>query len=455
MTFNLRVASSVMGAAALFTAGPAPLPAQAPAEVTSFDEVTARLDRGGSLYLYLSTAQWLDGLSKNLGDYRKLLLDQIDRPGERENAGRYFDLGIHLLQKSGLEQISGVGLSSVAIKPATYRNTFFLHHYRGKDLGYLGASSGAAPHPLAALELLPANTAWAGFSDFDLPALFTSVRVELERSGIPEVKKSIDGGVAQFTALAGLPLETVLRSLGGGGGIVLTLDPAKLIEIDRGGQKRIMIPHPRLAVLIEVKDDKIFQRLDQVFGGLPGIVKVDEPAQRLRTMVFPALPDFTVRATVAQLEKYLVISTDDSLVRDLVATRASGRGFKSTPAFAEMSAGLPVDGNGFSLVTQSFVDAWTQVRAQMVKARSKGSPAEDAFVQKVMDGQDVYTQYGVSSHLDNGWLTVSKSGQGGSQLLAPLLVFPAMAVGAAIPIYTKLHPPSPPPEPPEAADSAE
>src|SRR5215468_1413702 len=33
------------------------------AEKTSFKEVTSQLDPGGNLYLYLGTAQWLEGLS--------------------------------------------------------------------------------------------------------------------------------------------------------------------------------------------------------------------------------------------------------------------------------------------------------------------------------------------------------------------------------------------------------
>lgn len=452
MTFRMRHLYSAWFAALLF--GTAAARAQAPVETTSFDEVTARLDRGGSLYVYLSTAQWLDGLSKNIAGYREILLAQSKTPEEREKAGRYFDLGIDLLQKSGLEQISGVGLSSLAIEPGTYRNTFFLHHYRGKDTGFLGAASGGSPHPLAALDLLPANTALAAFSDFNLAALITSVRAELERSGIPELKKAIDDGVSQFAQLAGLPLDAVLQSLGGGGGIVLTLDPSKQVEITVGGQTQ-MIPMPRLALLLETRDNRIFQRVDAVVGGFPGVVKADEPALHMRTMAFPATPKFTVRPTVAQTDKYLIIATDDSLVRDLLAAKTGG--FKSTPGFAKMSAGLPAEGNGFSLVTQSLVDTWKQVRAQMVNAQSKGSPSDDAIMQKLMDSQGIFTTYGVSSHLDNGWLTVSRGGQGASQMLAPLLFIPGVVIGAAIPIYTKMysHPAPPPPVENKSAESLE
>lgn len=446
MSFRLRQTSSALFAAILSGAPLAPA-AIAPAETNSFDEVTARLDRGGSLYLYLSTAQWLDGLSQNLAGYRDLLVDQSTTPEEREKAGRYFDLGLHLLQKSGLEQISGVGASSVAVEPGAYRNTFFFHHYRGKDTGFLGALSGDAPHPLAALDLLPANTALAFFSDSHLPKLITSVRTELENARLPELKKAIDDGVSQFAQLAGLPLDAVLQSLGGGGGVVLTLDPAKPVEFPFPGQTQAF-PSPRLALLLEVKDDRIFQRIDQLVGAFPGIVKADEPALHLRTMAFPATAKFTVRATVAQTDKFLIVASDDSLVRDILAAQTSGQGFKSTPAFAKMSAGLPAEGNGFSLVTQPFVDACKQVRAQMLKAQATHSSSEEAIMQKIMDAQTLGATYSVSSHVENGWLTVSRGAQGASQALAPLLIIPGVAIGAAIPIYTKLlaRPTTPPAE---------
>jgi hypothetical protein len=37
-----------------------------PVVKTSFDAVTSRLDPGGSVFVYLNTAQWLDGLSTKL-----------------------------------------------------------------------------------------------------------------------------------------------------------------------------------------------------------------------------------------------------------------------------------------------------------------------------------------------------------------------------------------------------
>ena len=58
-----------------FGCGKKSAPSGGPASVekTSFTEVTSQLDAGGNFYLYLATAQWLDGLSSKLSDSRQLI----------------------------------------------------------------------------------------------------------------------------------------------------------------------------------------------------------------------------------------------------------------------------------------------------------------------------------------------------------------------------------------------
>src|SRR5438132_1237066 len=48
---------------------PAVKPALVSAEKTSFNEVAAQLDPGGSIYGYLSTRQWLEGLSDRVNSW--------------------------------------------------------------------------------------------------------------------------------------------------------------------------------------------------------------------------------------------------------------------------------------------------------------------------------------------------------------------------------------------------
>src|SRR5204863_1402660 len=85
---------------------------------TSFQEVTAQLDPGGSLFLYLATDQWLAGLSTNISAIRQVVLS-LPGPGMQNRAEieRVFDLLTRLVRSSGVEDVTGVGMSGAPIGP--------------------------------------------------------------------------------------------------------------------------------------------------------------------------------------------------------------------------------------------------------------------------------------------------------------------------------------------------
>ena len=127
-------------------ATPAPV---TPVSPTSFDEVAARLDRGGSFYLYLSAAQWFDKLSGNVTAWRDLALNAIPKDpkdpkdaADRQKISQGFDVLAKFVQDSGIEQITGLGASSIALEPGLNRNIVFVHHVRGKETGLFGTLLG-------------------------------------------------------------------------------------------------------------------------------------------------------------------------------------------------------------------------------------------------------------------------------------------------------------------------
>lgn len=413
-----------------------PPPASPAAPATSFDEVTARLDRGGSFYLYLSAAQWLEGLSGRVDTWRDLLLSSLpkDQPdnADRQQIEQGFNLASKFVRQSGLEQITGFGASFVTLEPGLFRNVTFVHHGKDTEKGLFATAFGAAPHALPELDLLPADTALASYGDFDLARVLTTVYTLLEESGNPDLKKAVDDGLAKFTMLAGMPPDAALASLGGSQGIILTLDPAKRIDIPVKGGKTLSMPLPRLALLVRTNDDRIFQRLDLALGFVPNVVKTDEPGLRMRRVSFPALPNLTLHAAVAQWDNLLVITSDEKLIRDLQAAQKSGNGLKSTPVFAKLAAGLPTEGNGFSVVTARFGETLNRVRAEMMTGDGGMPPEQKALMEKFAFMQDVSTTYSVRAHLDNGWLSVSKGSRGIDQVLLPLAAVPAALMAAGI-----------------------
>ncbi len=409
------------------------------AESNSFDETTARLDRGGTLYLYLSLAQWLDGLSGQLTALRASLPTDGMSAEDRTKMDQMFNLGATLVKNSGLEQITGLGASSLAVEPGVYRNTVFVHHYKGKESGILNTLVGTAPHNLTALDLLPADTGLASSGDYDVAGLVRAVLQTIDQSGIPELQQGKAESLQKFQASTGMTLDEFLASLGQEIDLVLTLDPSKQIEVPAGGNGTMKVPAARLALLIEVKDDKFFNKIDALVGGMPGIIKVDEPGLKMRTMSYPAIPGFELRPTVARWDKFLVVASDDGLLRAMIAAQKGG-GYKASPAFAKVSAGLPVQGNGFTLTTHSLMETVRDVQKQVMANQSGPSTAQNEWLMKYLFSDVPGDSYTVSGHVENGWLTVNKGTSGVGKILAPLVLFPVgIAAGTALPVFNKVQ----------------
>jgi hypothetical protein len=434
---------------------PAASPIPKPATPNSFAEVTAQLDPGGDFYLYLSTAQWLGKLSQSIDNLRDLLLSGSDgQPvADRQQAEQIFTLLKDVVQKSGLEQITGLGASSFEVSHGLFRNKVFVHHYPGQDAGLLWTLYGRPVppgaqdpnlqiYPLTNLDLLPVDTALATYGNFDFNGFVEFLIHEADQSGIPELKQDAAQWQTQFSGVTGLKLDDVLGSLNGSLGMVLTLDATSTISIP-AGQQPLAVPAPRLALLIAVHNDLIFNQIDKMAGGNPGVVKVDEPDLKMRTMPLPMIPGLNLRPTVASWGGFLIIASDDKLIRDMIATRKGTPGYKSTPEYALLSAGLPTQGNGFAVMSQHLVDTVRKLQGQsLVDIHGSNTAAQAALMQRMLSSG--YENAGhfmvIYSLLPNGWLSVGQGSQGSSQMLAPLAIFPAaIGAGALIPAFSGIH----------------
>ena len=126
-------------------------PALASAEKTSFQEVTSQLDPGGTLFAYFGTEQWISGAAEQVSSWRGILqMVPVLTDEQRAEANKGFDLAARLIRNSGLEEISGVGMSGIATEKGRYRSKLLVHHYPGRNSGYFWSLFGAAPHALEA-----------------------------------------------------------------------------------------------------------------------------------------------------------------------------------------------------------------------------------------------------------------------------------------------------------------
>ena len=269
-------------AAELLPAGPGKA-AFTPARKTSFDEVTRQLDAGGDVFLYLATDRWLAALSTNVSQLRDVLehLPNVPAAGHQQ-----IDLGFRMLSdvisRSGLEGLSGVGLSGAQITQELHRSKLVVHHNPGQGQGLLWNLAGRPAHPLRAMEMLPKTTALALFGDLDARGAWTFIERTVSDSGEAGLAAGLHAWQQRFEQAAKLSWTNLLASFGGEAGIILTLDDSRKITLPLGPQP-LELPEPGLIVAVKINDDTLFERVSQEMkanpqtraqrGGRPQVVR--------------------------------------------------------------------------------------------------------------------------------------------------------------------------------------
>ncbi len=400
------------------------------AEKNSFKEVTAHLDPGGNLYLYLSTEQLLDNLSGKISGWRNVI-QTLPGPDDnsRQNLMHAFDFATSLVKHSGIEQISGIGISSIEREKGVYRTTSILHHYPGNDSGYLWSAFGKKPHALDGLNLLPDDTAAAFFSDLDLSLVWSAIQQEAGGSGIPEVTSGVQNAPDLFANATGLKLKDVLDSLAGEYGLVVTLDDSHMVTLPIPGQT-MQMPEPAIMAVFKVKNDLIFDAVDARLQGNPRLVSRETNGIKMRTMLIPLPLPISFRPTIARNGDYLFVASTDAIIEAAVGVNNGKKpGLKSTDEFKQLARGIPEQGNAFSFVSKKFGQIFQDLQTQSLQAASaNGSGPQAAALKKLMTFSSVPAgAYAVSGNGDDGWLSIGNGNEDPSKVA---LLVPVAAAGA-------------------------
>ncbi|HEY3863181.1 MAG TPA: hypothetical protein VGO59_14965 [Verrucomicrobiae bacterium] len=417
-------------------------PAIVSAEKNSFAEVTSKLDPGGNLYLYLSTEQFLGSLSNGVDSISNIVSSLPNIPGTgRDAIGKIFTVLDSLVKHSGITEVSGVGMSSIAREPGLYYNKFIVHHYPGQNQGFVWSLFGQSPHPLKVLDMLPETTALASSMDFELPLLWTN-GVALARSvDNPEVNSALDELPQKFQQATGLDLDAACKSLGGEYGAILTLDQQKTVTLPLGLQS-LEIPNPALCLIFKVKSDLIFDRVDQILNENPIIgkllIKTDEKGLKMRTVPVPLPLPIELHPTIARVDDYLLIASSDSIIREMVAVKSGQKkGFKSTDAFKRLSQGIPESANSFSLVTPALTETLTQIQQTSLAKANFDSGAVNKLNQ-LFQGRTNGGSFGVNVNGPEGWEGIANGGSQGVQMLVlPAVAGVGIMAAVAIPNFVK------------------
>ncbi len=417
----------------------APVPAFTPARQTSFGEVTSQLDAGGSVYVYLATDQWLAGLSTNISELHKLIGDLPEVPGsDRKNVDQVFDLLSRLASKSGLENLTGIGMSGIQVTPELHRTKFIAHHAAGQGGGVLWNILGRKPHALHGLDFLTPDTALAAFGDVDVAAVWQLIESELGNSGLLEAADGVKKFPELFEQRTKLSWPKLLASFGGEVGFMLTLDSAHKMSVPFGKQS-FEIPEPGVLIAVKVNDDLLYDRITSEMAKNEKTQVTEEKGLKMCALPVPLPLALNVPITVASSGDYLFVASSPAMVRNALAVRAGQQpGLRQSAEFAALLKYLPAEGNSFCYAARRFSATIIELQKQAMKSDAAAA-AKLAPLQKYILRQGPAFGLSISGHTPTGWQSVSIGNRDGSATLvaAPAAADVAVAAAMVLPALAK------------------
>lgn len=403
------------------------------ARPTSFQEVTSQLDPGGSVYGYLATDQWLAGLSTNIASVQQLVLSFPEvSADDRQNIEKVFTLLTKGVAQSGVENLTGVGVSGIQITPELHRTKIILHHKNGAGDGLFWNLFGSAPHALNGLDLLTTNAAIAGFGDIDLRALWSAIESGLGQADIPELSDGLKKWPAEFEKNTKISWTKLLDSLGGEVGFVLTLDRAKKIGLPFG-EEGIELPDPGLMLAIKVNDDLIFNRISAELKKNEMVEITDEPDLKMYAMPIPLPLPTELKITVASSGGYLFVASSPKLVRDALAVR-SGKlpGLRQSAEAQALLKYLPTEGNQFSYISRHFAETVVSVQEKVLKDNNEISSQQMELLNRFFFKKEPKYGMSIGTHTATGWQMVTVGTQDSATALVAAPAVGVTAIGAAM-----------------------
>jgi prepilin-type processing-associated H-X9-DG protein len=384
------------------------IPAFAPAETTSYDQVAKYLNPGGETYIYQNADQWAATLRKLVPGLRMLVMATAARH-DQEEAQVAFQIIDQFIADSGLDELNGVGASSIAIGDKLYHNRVYAGRKEGEPKGLLWDAFTQENRPFALLQSLPADTVLASRTPLRGALVWEWVRKTVGSLDNQEAKREFERGIAEL-GNEGLDLDGWFGTLGEGVEVVVTIAPRPEGEEAPSDPKTVgmdLVGRAAMAVLVEVKNDTIFNGLDAAFRrhGAP-FVRADVGDTPVLAMQQKLPIPGQGPIAIAQLGKKLVLVSNDRILKALIDGKG---GLTDTEEFKSLSAKLPQEGMGFSFLSQRLGDELSAMVESMTAAQQGGMgvAAMPSFMMLGTSQLKGQASYAVSVRTEDGVLAMN------------------------------------------------
>ena len=326
---------------------------------TNFEAVTAKLDRNGHLLAYFNTAKTMKQLDQMMDS-----LIEIANSSDSANplANNPF-LGPMVsgiteaikpaYEESGIGQIGGVGMSSLAVKKDQWRQKTFIYREPEKSNGLIWEMFGSEPHSLEILELAPAQTGLLAHSDLRISALM---------DWIDRISEKVTGGQSVM-ASAPAEFKDILNAFDDEVGFLMTIDPNKQLKIPGfmiQAEKDLEMDSFAFALIARTKGDKILSIINEAMeGGFAPPQKTKIKGVNLNSIPLPLpipIEGLDISPCYFQVDDYIVLASSTSLGKSIIEAKNGKGQITENDDFKTLTEGLDLTSNGISYVSSNFTE---------------------------------------------------------------------------------------------------
>ena len=326
---------------------------------TNFEAVTAKLDRNGHLLAYFNTAKTMKQLDQMMDSFIEIAnsSDSANPLANNPFLGPMVS-GITeaikpAYEESGIGQIGGVGMSSLAVKKDQWRQKTFIYREPEKSNGLIWEMFGSEPHSLEILELAPAQTGLLAHSDLRISALM---------DWIDRISEKVTGGQSVM-ASAPAEFKDILNAFDDEVGFLMTIDPNKQLKIPGfmiQAEEDLEMDSFAFALIARTKGDKILSIINEAMeGGFAPPQKTKIKGVNLNSIPLPLpipIEGLDISPCYFQVDDYMVLASSTSLGKSIIEAKNGKGQITENDDFKTLTEGLDLTSNGISYVSSNFTE---------------------------------------------------------------------------------------------------
>ncbi|MHB9138958.1 MAG: hypothetical protein ACYC4Q_06105, partial [Victivallaceae bacterium] len=332
---------------------------------TSFDEVTDKLDKNGTMFIYFSPDSSFKLIADQFKLLRQMTADKNDiSANDKKSAAEIFDFLSALTESSGIPSIDGVGLSSIQTGGKMFRGRFYMHKKEESGPGLLWSVFNESPQSFSIINSLPADTVYAAGCFFKPASIWQWLNDAAAQSKSQKMQNGLDAVKKSFES-KGISLDAFMECFDGEINFLLIADRNKKNTIPMG-EKTIAAEEIDFAIVCQVKDDTVFNALKKALNYVPPAA--DKDAMRINLPIPALKPLPWLKPVIVQQDNRLFFASNIETVERL--RKPSGI-LRDTEEFKALAADIPVKGNSYEFLSSRLVKIMIGILKQTGDSKSQ------------------------------------------------------------------------------------